>query len=62
MFQNDLKWSKMVQNASKYSKIIQNFPNQFKMIENVFQNGPNSSKYISQNDRSWCDSSWGNSR
>ena len=38
------------------SKTIQKGPKKFKMV----QYGPNASKNISQNERSWCDSSWGN--
>ena len=70
MVQNVVKFSKkrvkMVQNGPKLSKIIQHFQ-QFKMsnmVHQIFkmvQYGPNSSKVISQKDRSWCDTSWGNS-
>ena len=48
---------KTVQNSSKKFLMAQNVRKFSKMV----QYGPNSFTIISQNDRSWCDSNWGNS-
>ena len=52
-----LTWSNIVQKGSKWSKKCK----MVQQISKMVQYGPNSPKLFSQNDRSWCDSSWGNS-
>ena len=53
--QNGLLWTNSVQNGSNGPESIQNGP---KVVQKVHY-GPNSSKIISPNNRSWSNSRWG---
>ena len=63
-------WSNLVQNSAKCSNMVQYCLKQFIMVQKVqnvpkwskvVQYRPNLSKLPSQNDRSLCNISWGNS-